>query len=85
MWENIVYEKTIVPPGFPEQIEAPNIFLHQINSSVWVWIIRIVLISVFLICIFYAYTISEKQYSSSYGKEDLENDVMQANEKKEIS
>lgn len=45
-----------VPPGYPEQIEVPPTFLHQIDTTFWIWGIRIVLIGGLLVCMLYAHS-----------------------------
>ena len=68
MWENVTYEETAVPPGYPEQIDVPNTFLHQIDSPFWIWAIRAVLLVSFLICVLYARTVPTEHHSKSLEK-----------------
>lgn len=81
MW-GIVDREISVPIGFPEQIEVPDIFLHQINNPTWLWVIRITLIVLFCICIFYSCDIRINQYIEGSRKEKVKEHAIKEEETK---
>lgn len=82
MWNHLVGVLGTVPPGFPEQIEMPQPFLSQINTTFWIWFIRIALIAGLVICLFYAHSASDDLHSSFSEEKSHDPDDTQIDEEK---
>lgn len=54
VWNKVVCILATVPSGFPEQVDVPQPFLGQINTPLCIWLIRILVIAAFTVCLLYA-------------------------------
>ena len=54
MWNNFVGAMGTLPPDFPEKIDIPQPFLYQINTTFWIWFIRVVFVLSLGIILFFA-------------------------------
>lgn len=70
MRDNILYTLSAVPPEFPEQVAVPETFLHQIDTTFGIWIIRIILLVVFFICLLYARNAEKNKYTKMAGDDE---------------
>lgn len=70
MWACLAEALGAVPPGFPEQMDVPQPFLHWIDTSFWLWFIRAVLAAGFTACLLYACTAPGGRHSRDFGQEN---------------
>lgn len=82
MWNHLVGSLGTVPPGFPETVEVPEPFLHQIDTTFWIWFIRAVLIVGALVCLFYARSAPDDGHQDVPEKQESKADGAQTDEKK---
>lgn len=54
MWNKVLCALAVVPSGFPEQIDVPQPFLAQINTPLCIWLVRVLVIAAFAVCLLYA-------------------------------
>lgn len=77
MWNNLVGALGTIPPDFPEKINVPQPFLYQINTTFWIWFIRVALILALGVVLFFAN--SSIDISNSYSEHsEKENDEYEA-------
>lgn len=69
MWNNFLYVLAVPPSGFPEEIDVPQPFLAQIDTQLCIWIIRILLIAAFVVCLLYA------QYACSVNEDSVQENL----------
>ena len=55
VWNKALCVLAVVPSGFPEQVDVPRPFLGQINTPFCIWLIRILVIAAFVVCLLYAW------------------------------
>lgn len=69
MWNQLVGSMGAVPPGFPEVVDVPEPFLHQMDTAFWIWLIRAVLIVGALVCLFYAHSVPDEGHQNRTEKQ----------------
>ena len=84
MWNNLVGALGTIPPDFPEKINVPQTFLYQINTTFWIWFIRVALILALGVVLFFANSSIDisNSYSEHSEKENDEYEAAPINEEK---
>lgn len=54
VWNKVLCALATVPSGFPEQVDVPQPFLTQINTPLCIWLVRVLVIAAFVVCLLYA-------------------------------
>lgn len=54
VWNKVLCTLATVPSGYPERVEVPQPFLEQINTPLCIWLVRVLVITAFVVCLLYA-------------------------------